>query len=132
VRGEDVSDNRRMQRQLGLSGEVTKPGAVTHAPRPEPETGDRKGNGHAKRKASGNGNGNGNDARPTGRVKWFDPKKGFGFIEVADARDLFVHHSNIHGEGQQALVEGQDVEYEIGPGRKGDEAKNVRVLAQVS
>ena len=59
----------------------------------------------------------------TGKVKWFDEQKGYGFIEPEDGDDLFVHHSEIRGDG---LTEGQTVEFEIGEGRKGPCAVNVR------
>jgi len=63
----------------------------------------------------------------TGKVKWFDEKKGFGFITPDDGgEDLFVHHSNIAAEGFRSLREGQDVEYEVGEGRKGPQATEVR------
>jgi superfamily II DNA/RNA helicase/cold shock CspA family protein len=65
---------------------------------------------------------------PSGSIKWFDARKGFGFIEQRHGDDLFVHVSAIAGGGHQRLEEGQQVEFEIGPGRKGDEARNVRVL----
>ena len=64
-----------------------------------------------------------------GAIKWFDAKKGFGFIERADGADLFVHCSDIEGGLDQRLSEGQLVDYEIGPGRKGPQAQNVRLLA---
>ncbi len=63
----------------------------------------------------------------TGTVKFFNADKGFGFITQEGGDDVFVHISAV--EGQQALAEGQQVEFEVGPGRKGDEAKNVRVTA---
>lgn len=65
---------------------------------------------------------------PTGTVKFFNAEKGFGFISREGASDVFVHFSNIIGEGYKTLDEGQHVEFEIAPGRKGDEAKNVRAL----
>ena len=65
---------------------------------------------------------------PTGTVKFFNNEKGYGFISRADGDDVFVHFSNIEGEGYRTLEEGQNVEFEIGPGRKGDEALNVRVV----
>ncbi len=64
-----------------------------------------------------------------GIVKFFDSNKGFGFISREDGDDVFVHSSNIEGGDYEAsLEEGQSVEFEIGPGRKGDEARNVRVV----
>jgi len=60
---------------------------------------------------------------PTGKVKWFDEQKGFGFIEQESGSDLFVHHSEVNGE---TLNEGQQVEFEIGEGKKGPCAVSVR------
>ena len=65
---------------------------------------------------------------PTGTVKFFNNEKGYGFISRTDGDDVFVHFSNIAGSGFKSLEEGQQVEFEVGPGRKGDEALNVRVL----
>ena len=62
----------------------------------------------------------------TGTVKWFDARKGFGFIVPdEDGEDLFVHHSDIKAEGYTSLEEGQKVEYEAGEGKKGPCATNV-------
>ena len=63
-----------------------------------------------------------------GTVKFFDAQKGFGFITREGGTDLFVHYSNIAGSGYRSLEQGQQVEFEIGTGRKGDEAQNVRVV----
>ena len=63
----------------------------------------------------------------TGTVKFFNNEKGYGFISRPDGEDVFVHFSNIEGSGFKTLEEGQNVEFEVGPGRKGDEAVNVRV-----
>ncbi len=65
---------------------------------------------------------------PTGTVKFFSSEKGYGFISREDGEDVFVHFSNIEGDGYRNLEQGQEVEFEIGPGRKGDEALNVRAL----
>lgn len=64
----------------------------------------------------------------TGTVKFFNAEKGYGFISREDGDDVFVHYSNIQGAGYRSLDEGQRVEFDIGPGRKGDEAQNVRVI----
>ncbi|MEX2541851.1 MAG: cold-shock protein [Trueperaceae bacterium] len=65
---------------------------------------------------------------PTGKVKWFNGEKGFGFIEQDDGgADLFVHFSAIAGEGYRNLNEGDVVEFEVGQGQKGPQAHNVTV-----
>ncbi|MFK5951179.1 MAG: cold-shock protein [Methylococcales bacterium] len=67
-------------------------------------------------------------ATTTGRVKWFDEKKGFGFIEREDGNDVFVHFRAINSEGYKTLAEGQEVEFEVEQGQKGPQASNVNVL----
>jgi CspA family cold shock protein len=62
-----------------------------------------------------------------GKVKFFDQNRGFGFISREGGDDLFVHVSNLQSAGA-SLAEGQTVEFEIGPGRKSEEAKNVRTV----
>jgi CspA family cold shock protein len=69
-----------------------------------------------------------NSSMTTGTVKWFNSEKGFGFISREGGDDVFVHFSAIEGTGYKSLEEGQRVEFEVGPGRKGDEARNVRVI----
>ena len=64
----------------------------------------------------------------TGTVKFFNAEKGFGFISREGGDDVFVHFSNIEGTGRRTLVVGQTVEYELGEGRKGPEATNVRAV----
>jgi cold shock protein len=65
---------------------------------------------------------------PTGTVKWFDVKKGFGFIVNAEGKDVFVHFTSIEGDGFRSLKDGEKVEYEETGGAKGLSAKNVRRL----
>ena len=60
-----------------------------------------------------------------GKVKWFSNQKGYGFITPESGQDVFVHHSAIQGEGYKTLSEGQEVEFEIEKGDKGEQAKNV-------
>ncbi|WP_027094534.1 cold-shock protein [Cohnella thermotolerans] len=60
-----------------------------------------------------------------GTVKWFNPEKGFGFIEVEGGNDVFVHYSAITGEGFKTLDEGQHVEFNIVQGNRGPQAENV-------
>jgi CspA family cold shock protein len=63
-----------------------------------------------------------------GQVKWFDQKKGYGFITPEDGDDLFVHYSAISGDGFKTLNEGDEVEFEISQGKKGLQATNVTLL----
>ena len=63
-----------------------------------------------------------------GTVKFFNSEKGYGFISREGGPDVFVHFSNIEGNGFKSLEEGQQVEFEVGQGRKGDEALNVKAL----
>ncbi|HEY5076766.1 MAG TPA: cold-shock protein [Acidimicrobiia bacterium] len=65
----------------------------------------------------------------TGTVKFFNAEKGYGFISLEGGdKDVFVHYSNIQGNGYRTLEEGQKVEFDVAPGRKGDEAQNVRAV----
>ncbi|QQK75464.1 cold shock domain-containing protein [Salicibibacter cibarius] len=61
----------------------------------------------------------------TGKVKWFNAEKGFGFIEREEGDDVFVHFSAIQAEGFKTLEDGQDVEFEIVEGDRGPQAANV-------
>jgi CspA family cold shock protein len=63
-----------------------------------------------------------------GRVKWFNDKKGYGFIETSDQGDVFVHHTAIVGEGFRSLSEGEQVSFEVERGPKGPQAVNVKKL----
>lgn len=62
---------------------------------------------------------------PDGKVKWFNPRKGYGFIATDDGRDIFVHYSSISSDGYKTLVEGDPVTFEIVEGDKGLRAENV-------
>jgi CspA family cold shock protein len=64
----------------------------------------------------------------TGTVKWFNGEKGFGFIAREGADDVFVHFSAIQGDGYRTLEEGQRVQFDVAPGRKGEEALNVQPI----
>ena len=64
----------------------------------------------------------------TGTVKWFNAEKGYGFISREDGPDVFVHYSAIQMNGYRTLEEGQHVEFDVGPGKKGEEAQNVRLV----
>lgn len=62
----------------------------------------------------------------TGKVKWFDVKKGYGFIVADDGKDVFVHHSSIEGRGFKTLEEGEPVSFEVEQSDRGPKAKAVR------
>ncbi len=64
----------------------------------------------------------------TGKVKWFNDSKGFGFIETEGSEDVFVHFSAIQGEGYRSLQEGAEVEFDIVSDTKGPRAENVRLI----
>ncbi len=63
-----------------------------------------------------------------GKVKWFSNQKGYGFITPEEGDDVFVHHSAIQGDGYKTLEEGQEVEFEVTTGPKGEQATNVSKL----
>jgi cold shock protein len=65
---------------------------------------------------------------PEGKVKWFNDKKGYGFIEANDQGDVFVHHTAIVAEGFRSLSEGDRVSFEVERGPKGPQAVNVRKI----
>ena len=67
---------------------------------------------------------------PSGTVKWFDVRKGWGFITQEDGQDVFVHYKNIVGEGFRSLQEGDSVTFDIVEGEKGPQASNVQPVAQ--
>lgn len=65
--------------------------------------------------------------REVGTVKWFNPNKGFGFIERSDGNDVFVHYSAINSTGYRSLEEGQRVEFTVVEGKKGPQAQDVSI-----
>ena len=107
VRPDDAKATRALQRELGLDQQLSDPGAL--APTPPAE-----GRHHTP------------ERHHTGTVQFFDTRRGFGFIAVPGRDDLFVHHSHL-GE-RKCLDRGQQVRFEIGAGRKGDEARRVEVV----
>ncbi len=66
----------------------------------------------------------------TGKIKWFNDAKGYGFIELEDGEDVFVHYSAIAGEGYRTLAEGAEVEFDVQEDPKGPRAANVVVINQ--
>lgn len=64
----------------------------------------------------------------TGKVKWFDSKKGYGFITGENGKEIFVHFSGIVTDGFKSLNEGQEVSFEVGNGAKGEQAVNVTIV----
>jgi superfamily II DNA/RNA helicase/cold shock CspA family protein len=125
VSSDQQRDVARIQRTLGVPPKLTRPdrGALAHNGAP----------GDASRPPEPSGT-NGHDqphtrsTMATGTVKWFNSEKGFGFISRESGDDVFVHFSSIQGDGYKSLDEGQQVEFDVGPGKKGEEARNVRVI----
>ena len=69
------------------------------------------------------------DGKIDGNVKWFNPRKGYGFIATPDGRDIFVHYSSISGDGYKTLTEGDAVTFDMVEGDKGLRADNVIVTS---
>lgn len=65
----------------------------------------------------------------TGKVKWFNKQKGYGFIEQKDGKDLFVHYTGIKGDGFKNLQEGEPVQFDVADGEKGPKAINVEIVS---
>jgi superfamily II DNA/RNA helicase/cold shock CspA family protein len=105
-----------------VATKAARKAAAEVAPGPEPEPQPQPQPQPQPRVASG-------EDAPEGTVKWYDARKGFGFIERPGANDLFVHVSALERIREKRLEEGQRVEFELGEGRRGDEARRVRVLA---
>ena len=64
-----------------------------------------------------------------GKVKWFDIRKGWGFIEQEEGEDVFVHYSSLEGDGFRKLIDGEEVEFDVVQGEKGLQAENVKRLS---
>jgi superfamily II DNA/RNA helicase/cold shock CspA family protein len=129
VLADQVKAVRRMQRTLDLDEGVTapelhalaEPPAIVTAPRPVEPVGGSRGPVPAVVSAP-----TAASKRPRGTVKFFDTRRGFGFIDRGTGTDLFVHHTGLDVAGHR-LEEGQLVEFEIAPGRRGEEARGVRL-----
>src|SRR5918997_4041470 len=108
------------------SGVCTARGQTAHF-----RAGGRSLDGHGRCSKFARSSGSRTDRQNTmavGTVKFFNAEKGYGFISRDGGDDVFVHYSNIEGGGYRSLEAGQTVEFEVGQGRKGDEAQNVRVV----
>jgi len=114
VTDEQRKDTKSVQRTLGLDQGFS-------APFSSPTL-----NGPALKKSK---SGPSSPTTMTGTVKFFNGARGYGFLAREEGEDLFVHHSQIEGDERRGLAEGSTVEFTIAPGRKGDEARNVRVVA---
>jgi len=123
VQPDQAKDVRRIQKAVGITGSITEPdtGSLTVVIDGRPVTKNSTRTRHVVRP-----NEEGNTMQ--GTVKFFNNEKGFGFISRDGGSDVFVHFSNIAGDGFKSLEEGDTVEFEVGPGKKGDEARDVRVV----
>jgi superfamily II DNA/RNA helicase len=147
IRSEEQSDCKKLQRQLGLPGQITAPGPIqgdkpvskrleersarpAKAVKTATDRGRKATETHAESHPEGaheRRRGGRKNGAPTGTVKFFDTRRGYGFIAVPGRDDLFVHHTNVTGS-RGVLGQGEQVSFEIAQGRKGDEARNVRVV----
>jgi len=127
---------RRLELPIGLSAPdatsvatvarrpATRSGSTSPRQVSDPSTQDRQSrNSNTRNQQTSRSN-----AMATGTVKWFNAEKGFGFIAREGGDDVFVHFSAIQGSGYRSLEEGQKVEFDTAPGRKGEEAQNVRAI----
>ncbi len=120
---DQVRDVARMQKALSLATGVITPGSWTEPERVAAPAAP------AARAAASTRSPSADGSSTRGTIRWFDARKGFGFIERHGGADVFVHFSAIVGSGHRRLVEGQQVEFDVQSGEKGDQARRVRVLA---
>jgi superfamily II DNA/RNA helicase/cold shock CspA family protein len=123
VQPDQRHETARIQRALGLRPRLTTPDRGVPAPASATEEAPRP---PAPVRSGGRDRRTMRSTMPTGTVKWFNAEKGFGFISREQGDDVFVHFSSIVGDGYKSLDEGQRVEFDVGPGKKGEEARNVR------
>ena len=117
VTEEQRKDTKSVQRALGLDQGFSAPFSSPTLSRP------------VVKKGKSGPSGPSCPTTMTGTVKFFNGARGYGFLAREEGDDLFVHHSQIEGDERRGLAEGSTVEFTIAPGRKGDEARNVRVVA---
>jgi superfamily II DNA/RNA helicase len=111
VTDEQRKDTQSVQRALGMELGFSAPFSAPTPARPTPQKGKV------------------GSSTLTGIVKFFNGARGYGFLAREDGEDLFVHHSQIEGPERRGLAEGSTVEFTVAPGRKGEEARNVRIVA---
>jgi superfamily II DNA/RNA helicase len=121
-------DVARFQRAVGQRTNLGTPSATSLLERPTTRSQDASSESTTAQGTKTLSTKQRNSTMATGTVKWFNSEKGFGFISREGGDDVFVHFSAIEGTGYKSLDEGAKVEFEVGPGKKGEEARNVRVI----
>jgi superfamily II DNA/RNA helicase len=132
VTPEQSKDVKGVQRALGLEPVLLAPFSATTPARPPSNRGAQGTPKVAKgtpKVAKGTPKPAKGTPKLTGTVKFFNGARGFGFVEHHGGQDLFVHHSQVHGDARRGIAPGSTVEFTIGAGRRGDEAHNVKVLS---
>jgi superfamily II DNA/RNA helicase len=132
VTPEQSKDVKGVQRALGLEPVLLAPFSATTPARPPSNRGAQGTPKVAKgtpKVAKGTPKPAKGTPKLTGTVKFFNGASGFGFVEHHGGQDLFVHHSQVHGDARRGIAPGSTVEFTIGAGRRGDEAHNVKVLS---
>jgi CspA family cold shock protein len=124
----DVAPGRKGPEALNVRVTSWEQGAPARPQRAERDRTSRPSGPSARREASSWPGESVGGQPATGTVKFFNAEKGFGFISRDEGDDVFVHFSNIEGDGYKTLSEGERVEFDVAPGRKGPEAQHVRVV----